>query len=99
MESPGNTKLITLLSGLRANGPSPRWWPVRRPSCRAHDSTDRVREANKQSMDTRSRKYLRVGVESTAGWPSKEQVIEHRGYRLTLCPETETLAPSVLFKT
>jgi len=40
--------------------------------------------------------HLRVRVESGVPWPTKETIVKFRDHELTLCPETEQLAPTVL---
>lgn len=49
-------------------------------------------------MDSKPRGYFRMGVECTTGWPSTDQTVEFRGHRLTLCPETDDRAPSVVLR-
>ena len=41
-------------------------------------------------------RYLRIRVESGVPWPTKETTVPFRDHELTLCPETDQLAPTVL---
>jgi hypothetical protein len=40
--------------------------------------------------------YLRIRVETGVPWPTAETVVRFRDHDITLSPETETLAPTVL---